>query len=426
MIVNAVAIRNILRNTALSPYLRAAKNAVRHFIRNDTPFPTRPYRFTRRDASRIYAIIRSDTLCHTSGTEVKNLEKDFASYHHTRYALATNSGTTALEMAVKAIGIMPGDEVIVPAYTFVSTAQAVLTNGGIPVFADIDDTYTIDPVSVRNIINKKTRAIIPVHIFGNPANMDAIMAIAKTHRLRVIEDACQAIGASYKNRRVGSIGDIGCFSFNEKKAINTGQGGMLIMSDKAMYQTSLDTQNTGNTYTKNGVDVVTLGTTNAMTEMQAALARRQLRTLDVRNTRRKRMYAYFIQQATTLPAYVHWYRVLPNAHPSYSRLVWMIDFTKARMNRETFIDNVRGRGIPVKTFYPAPIPSYSLFTKRKDLRTGRTYPFSLQRVHHRETNHLTYARQFSREQVGIEFSPYLSHHHIDQLITAMTDILPAA
>lgn len=376
------------------------------------PFPTKPYIFTRKDAQNVYNIVLSGNLHYTSGEEVRLFESEFAAYHGTKYALATNAGTSALELAIKAIAIQPGDEVIVPAYTYVATAQAVLARGGIPIFADIDDTFTIAPESIEKQISNKTKAIIAVHMFGNVADMDSILTLAKNHKILVIEDACQAIGAKYKKAHVGSLGHIGCFSFNETKAIYTGQGGMLVSSNKKFYEIAHITRETGFIDGNMQNDVISTGHTYGMTQMQAVLGRSILEQLDDLNEQRRKNYHFFTQLIDTKTLPLRWFRILPEASPSFYRLVFMIDFQKLNVNRKIFIERLRSQGIPIKTFYPTPLYAYSLFKNKKDGLTHSSFPFSLSKQRYANIK-LPFVETFCKQQIGIPFSPYLTDRHIE-------------
>ena len=169
------------------------------------------------------------------GGYVTKFEEKFSAYCGVRYGVSVSSGTTALHLALAALGIGKGDEVILPAFTMVSTANAVAYQGAKPVFADCrGQDFNIDPEKIEEKITKKTKAIIAVHIYGHPADMDKIMAIARKHRLYVLEDAAEAHGAEYKGRKAGSIGDIGVFSFYGNKIITTGEGGMLVTNNKKL------------------------------------------------------------------------------------------------------------------------------------------------------------------------------------------------
>ncbi|MEK9175208.1 MAG: DegT/DnrJ/EryC1/StrS family aminotransferase [Patescibacteria group bacterium] len=167
------------------------------------------------------------------GPKTKELEERMAEFIGTKYAIGVTSGTAALHIAVQALGIKKGDEVVVPAITVVSTPYAALYNGATPVFVDVEsDTLCLDPVDFERKITRRTRAVIPVHLGGHACDMDAIMKIARKHKIFVIEDCANALGARYKNKMVGSIGNIGCFSFEAKKNMTTGDGGMLTTNNK--------------------------------------------------------------------------------------------------------------------------------------------------------------------------------------------------
>jgi 8-amino-3,8-dideoxy-alpha-D-manno-octulosonate transaminase len=168
-------------------------------------------------------------------SKAAEFEEAFAQHMGVGYARAVNSGTAALICALVGAGVGPGDEVIVPAYTWISTASAVVMLGGIPVMAEVDDSLTLDPADVRRKISPLTRAIMPVHMRGAPADLDAIMGIAVEHGLTVVEDVAQADGASYRGRRLGSIGDLGAFSLQFNKIITTGEGGVVTTNDRARY-----------------------------------------------------------------------------------------------------------------------------------------------------------------------------------------------
>lgn len=171
------------------------------------------------------------------GEYIDRFEEDFARYCGTRYALAVSNGTTALHLALATLGLQQGDEVIVPDLTFVATANAVAYTGATPVLADIDpETLCLDPASVRALITPRTRAIIPVHLYGHPADMDALTEVANAHGIAVIEDAAEAHGAEYRGRRVGGLGKCGVFSFYGNKVITTGEGGMLTTDDQDFWQ----------------------------------------------------------------------------------------------------------------------------------------------------------------------------------------------
>ncbi len=173
---------------------------------------------------------------YVKGPQAKEFEKEFAEFCNVKYGIATNSGTSALHIALIALGIKRGDEVILPSHTFIATASPVVHIGAKPVFAEIDEeTYTIDAEDVRKKITDKTKAIIPVHLYGHPCDMDAIKEIAEEHDIRILEDACQAHGAEYKGKKIGSIGDMACFSFFPSKNMTVAGDGGIIVTDNEEY-----------------------------------------------------------------------------------------------------------------------------------------------------------------------------------------------
>jgi dTDP-4-amino-4,6-dideoxygalactose transaminase len=236
--------------------------------------------------------------------KVYMLEREFAAYSGVKHCVATSSGTGSLYIALKALGIGPGDEVIVPAYTFVASYTAVIFAGAAPVLSEIDQSLTLDPGDVENRITKNTRAIMPVHVLGNPADLDAICGVARKHGLYVVEDSCQAAGASYKGRKVGSIGEIGGFSLNFYKTITAGDGGLVITDDDDLYWRAFAIHDQGHTPNRTGLEIGTrsiIGFNFRINELTAAVALAQLRKLDRITARLKANKARVKQLLGDLP-----------------------------------------------------------------------------------------------------------------------------
>ncbi|MDF1760598.1 MAG: DegT/DnrJ/EryC1/StrS aminotransferase family protein [Coxiellaceae bacterium] len=249
-----------------------------------------PY-FEEDEIQAVEKILRSGKVNYWTGQEGRKFEKEFASYHQCEYGIAVANGSVALELALYAFGIGPGDEVIVTPKTFVATASSVVMRGAIPVFADVDLlTQNITAESIEAVITPKTKAVICVHLGGWPCKMDKIMALAEKHNLYVIEDCAQAHGAEYKGKKVGSWGHINAFSFCQDKIMTTGgEGGMVTTNDKAIWEKAWAFKDHGKCY-----DTVYIkqhppgfrwlhedfGTNWRMTEMQAAIGRCQLKKLD--------------------------------------------------------------------------------------------------------------------------------------------------
>ncbi len=243
------------------------------------------YRIGKEEMEAAARVIRSTDLfrINTAAREVDHFEEELAQKTGTQHALCVTSGTAALICALAALEIGPGDEVIVPGYTFMATATAVLAVGAIPVIAEVDSSLTIDPVDIEKKITPYTKGIIPVHLDGFPCDMDRIMEIAKKHDLRVLEDACQADGGSYKGKRLGSIGEMGAFSFNYYKIITAGEGGAVITNSKNLYQRALVYHDGGSEFRPfaQGLEFpIFLGSQFRSNEISGAILREQLKKLD--------------------------------------------------------------------------------------------------------------------------------------------------
>lgn len=236
------------------------------------------------------------------GDELEKFEQEFSNYIGTKFGIGVNSGSDALLLAVQALGIGDGDEVLTVSHTFISTVDSIVRNGARPVFVDINpETFCIDPGQIEKKITKKTRAIIPVHLYGNPADMTPIIEIAKNYNLHVIEDASQAHGARYKNKRAGSIGDIGCFSFYPAKNLGAyGDGGMVVTDNVELAEKIRKLRNYGQPE-KNMHDFV--GINSRLDEIQAAVLRVKLRYLDQWNQRRREIagqYNAFLRESSII------------------------------------------------------------------------------------------------------------------------------
>lgn len=243
------------------------------------PFPKWPV-FDDRELEAIKEVLQSG-VWGIGGKKKKEFEEKFAAYQDAKYGVAVTNGTAALETALRAADIAVGDEVIMPAFTFMATATAILHVGGLPVFADIEpDTYTLDPKKMEDAITDKTKAVLPVHIGGRPANMDDIVKIARRNDLAVIEDACQAWGAEWRGKRVGAIGDLGTFSFQSSKNITSGEGGIVVTNEKRLYELCWSYHNCGRVMGGEWYRHDIPGTNLRMTEFQAAILLVQLTRLE--------------------------------------------------------------------------------------------------------------------------------------------------
>lgn len=215
--------------------------------------------------------------------KVATLEKEFAAYAGSRHCIAVSSGTGALMCCLSALGIGCGDEVIVPGYTFIASISSIILCNAIPVFAEIDESLTIDPEDIKKKITPKTKAIMPVHMLGNPCDMGRIMEIAKANNLAVIEDCCQAAGASYKGKKLGTWGDISAFSLNMQKTITSGDGGLVLTDDDDLYERAFGFHDQGHKPNRLGVEIGNrsiIGMNMRLSELCGAVALAQVRKLE--------------------------------------------------------------------------------------------------------------------------------------------------
>ncbi len=245
-------------------------------------------------------IIESGYL--VQGKYVEQFEGMVADYLGVKHAVAVSSGTAALHLAALSIGISPEDEVIVPAYTFPATANVIELIGAKAVLVDVDaDTYNICPKKIEEKITEKTKAIMPVHLFGNPVDMDEIMGIANKYGLKVIEDSAGAFGTEYKGRKCGAIGDVGCFSFHPRKLITTGEGGMVVTNNDEIAEKVMVLRNHGISYRQSGIDFVVAGFNYRMNEIEAAMGIVQLEKINEIIKERERVYSEYIKLLKDIP-----------------------------------------------------------------------------------------------------------------------------
>ena len=321
---------------------------------------------TDEDVAAVGEVIRSGRWNRWNGDRVVALEETLQTYTGARRAVAVSSGTAALEVALKAVGIRPGDEVIVPAYTFAATATAVLQVGGVPIFADVlAETFNLDPDAIEPLVTDRTRAVIPVHKGGLPCDMDRILAVARRHTLKVIEDACQAIGGKWKHKRAGTVGDVGCYSFQASKNLPGGEGGALVtdddvVADKAYARMHIGRKPQGEFYTH-----YTLGWNYRLTELQAALLLSQFERYPALQARRRENAAFLRDELGKIPGF-HPQREDPfvSEHGLYvygCRFVSDAFAPGIGLRRETLLKALHAEGVPATPGYDLPLHKNPLF-----------------------------------------------------------------
>ncbi|MFC2048071.1 DegT/DnrJ/EryC1/StrS family aminotransferase [Chloroflexota bacterium] len=343
----------------------------------EKPFPPHPI-VGKEEKEAVMQVLESGKLStfiaqtgeyFLGGEKIKQFERDLASYHGIKYTVAFNSATAALHAAVVACGIKAGEEVIVPPYTFTSTATCALMHNAIPVFVDIKpDIFCLDPAKIERAITPQTRAIIPVHLFGHPADMDEIMAVARKHNLKVIEDSAQAPGAIYKGKPVGTMGDCGIFSFTESKNIMTGEGGMLITNDEEITEIARMVRNHGEVILESQSQRTyrsdILGWNYRMTEMEAALGIVQFRKMDKLNQVRIELADYLAQKLAGIdgltPPVVY-----PHVKHVYYAFPIKYDEERIKIPRNTFVEALAAEGIPIGAGYVRPLYLNPIYHENK-------------------------------------------------------------
>ena len=329
------------------------------------PYPAWP-QWDEQEEKALLATLHSGNWWMPPGTQVQSLEKEFAAYHDAAYGVAITNGSAALEVCLRAAQIDLGDEVITTPYTFIATASSCLLVGAIPVFVDIlRDSWNLDPSQIEAAITPRTKAIMPVHIGGEPADMDAIQEIARRHGLLVIEDACQAHGAMWRQRKVGAIGDMGCFSFQASKNITGGEGGMILSNDEGWAEKCWSVCNVGRKRHGEWYEHIGLASNYRMSEWPAAVLRVQLSRLEEQSDLRVRNAAYLAEGLSEVeglePARGD-SRVTRNAYHLFK--VWYRDGAFGGRSATEFGKAMKAEGIPLGVGYPEPLSRQDVITSR--------------------------------------------------------------
>jgi dTDP-4-amino-4,6-dideoxygalactose transaminase len=357
---------------------------------------------------------------YVQGPTVKKFEEKFAEYVGTKYAIATNSGTAALHIALAAAGIGTGDEVIVPALTFFSTASSVIHNNAIPVFADIDpEIYCLDPDDMAKKITHKTKAVIPVHLYGHPAEMDSIMEIAKTHNLLVIEDAAQAHGAEYKGRKVGSIGHVGCWSFYATKNMTTGEGGMITTNDPNIAKKARIIRNHGMISRD---DHALLGYNYRMNEIAAAIGLVQLSKLDKLNEVRRKNSMYLLKELEGVK-WINLPKIKPYVKHAFFWCPVRVYEERLGMKTKDLVAKLRERGVEVRHRYVAPLYRQPVLLNQNAY--PRKCPFSCpiygKKIDYSQF-HCPNAEKITGKIIGLPNHPKLKREELDKVISTIRSI----
>mgnify|MGYP000527777851 CR=1 FL=1 len=333
------------------------------------PIRTRPFTawpiFGRAEERRLLRVLRSGKWGRLHGPEVAAFEQRFAAAHGCKHGIAVANGTVSLRLALLAVGLQAEDEVIVPPYTFFSTASAVVEANAVPVFADIDlETFNLDPQAAESALTPRTRAIIPVHFAGLPADMDAFLALARRHKLWVIEDAAHAHGASYKHRPAGSLGHIASFSFQSSKNLTAGEGGILTTNNDRLAAACRSMHNCGRVPEGLWYEHHVISGNYRLGEFQGAVLNAQLDRLEAQTARRDRNGRYLAAKLAALPG-VH-----PQQRPefctrhSYHLFMLRLDAAAFGAPRGAVLRALRAEGIPCSAGYGFSLPQQPMFRNK--------------------------------------------------------------
>jgi len=346
----------------------------------------------QEEIDAITRVVKSGMIA--SGPETIAFEKEFAQFVGSKYACAVNNGTSALCLALAAIGVSPGDEVITTPMTFIATANAIMSCGAKPVFADIDEkTYNLCPKAVEKAITEKTVAILPVHLYGLPADMIALRKVADAHDLYLIGDAAQAHGSAIGHQKVGSLADIECFSFYPTKNMTTGEGGMVTTNNKELFHMLDSIRNHGRPDSTLGqYEHIRFGLNLRTTDIGSAIGRVQLRKLPQFNETRERNANMLLDGLKDIPG------ILLPSTPDGFHHVWH-QFTIRSENRDSLSSHLENEGIETRTYYP---------------RLIQDYP-------HLEANRSScpVAEQIVTEVISLPVHPGLTVQDVNRVITAI-------
>jgi perosamine synthetase len=355
------------------------------------------------DVAAVAAVVRSGRLA--LGPAAEALEREIAGYTGTRHAVAVSSGTAALHLIVRSLGLGPGDQVLVPSFTFAASVNVVLFERAVPVFVDVEpDTYNLDPADVERKIGPRTRAILAVDVFGHPAEWDALGDIARRRGLAVIDDSCEALGAEYRGARLGRFGDAAAFAFYPNKQITTGEGGVVVTDDGEIARLARSLRNQGRGEMGAWLEHDRLGFNYRLDEMSAALGVSQLGRIETFLSRRERVAAAYAERLARVE------RVLPPAvrpHVRMSWFVYVVTLTEGE-DRDQVMRAMEAQGIPVRGYFP---PVHLQTYVRDLLGTGPGL--------------LPVTETIARRTIALPFHNRLTDEQIDRVVDALARALGA-
>ena len=393
-----------------------------------TPFGTGK-RFGEEELTQLKEALEQETLFYWLGKKVKEFTKTFAEMYGMPYCVATSSCTAAIHVALITLGIGPGDEVIISPITDMGSLIGIMAQNAVPVFADLEPyTYNMDAASIEACITPKTKAIVAVHLAGNPCDMDPIMAVAEKHGLKVIEDCAQSYLCTYKGRLAGTIGDIGCFSLNDFKHISAGDGGMLLLRDKESYERAHRFADKDYDRFSNDPRVLRmvrqLAPNYRMTELQGAVAIAQLKKLPWICERRTAFGDALTEGIKDLPGILP-PKVIEGCKSTYWFYMLRLDEAAAGVSRDRFCEALQAEGIPNTPGYiPTCVYEYDIF-QNKNAYPGTHCPFDCPH-HGREVSYhaglCPTAEEILRTAIRLSVYQFYTEQDLNDMISAIRKV----
>ena len=314
----------------------------------------------KEELNEVISIVKGGALtsaANVGGKNVQEFEKLTSSYVKSKYAVAVNSGTAALQAALYSLDVKAGDEVLLPSFTFVATANAVMSVGAKPVFVDIlKENYTIDPNDLKKKITRKSKVIIPVHLYGNVAFMNKISEVARKNNLKIIEDAAQSLGSTYKGKHTGTFADVGCYSLYPAKVMTSGEGGVMVTNSKKLFEKLRMIRNHGMLH---GYDTRIFGLNLRLPEISAAIAKIQIKKLPSFLVKRRKNAKILSDLLSDLNLKIPKERV-------NEKVNWYL-YTIATKNRQKILKRLNSKGIGAASYYPTPIHKTPFYNKKMKL-----------------------------------------------------------
>ncbi|MBI3693654.1 MAG: DegT/DnrJ/EryC1/StrS family aminotransferase [Acidobacteria bacterium] len=387
------------------------------------PFPSWPL-IRENDEKTWMEVLRKGRWNRYGGTYARQFEKAWSEMLGAKYCLATANGTSALFTSLNALGIGPGDEVLVPPYTFVATINVVLLQHALPVFVDTDpETFQMDARKVEAAITPRTACILPAHIGGSAADLDTILAVAQKHKLPVLEDACQAHLGEWRHRKLSTLGDLGCFSFQASKNLNSGEGGAILTNSQELVERCESFHNNGRGTPKSSFSYVRNGCNLRMTEFQAALLLEQLTRLEAQSRVREQNAAYLSGMLREIPGLAPARMYEGCTRNAYHLYMFRYDKTRfAGLPRSRFLQAMKAEGIPCSGGY-SPLNKEPFLKNTLDSRAYKTVYPAKQLAEYMERNHCPANDKLCEEGVWLTQTMLLAtRDDMDQIAEAARKI----